>query len=417
MIDYERIQIEEQSSEDETDDPRTDNRRRPLRRWLVVAAIVVGFITAILRFAALGDALADIVTNPALLESAMAAVNDGPVMIDDPNGSFIRGQPTGVQARSMSVIARAMGQPATAERWLIHGLAEPSSAYLSQFELCLLYWNSGQRAKAREACRRTTVSARYWVNQGYNFENMDQREEALAYYDIATAVDPGFIQGWYAMGRTLFALHRYEEAIAAYERLMVLDPTPPADVYESLGWSYLETNNLEMARDVLNRGLMVFPNQRTYYLAMADTFRAESDFRAADSWYARMLQRWPFDVQAWSGRGDVAVASGRLKDAIRYYQVAVENQPQGFGYWLNLASSAWDGGDLTLANDAYQQALMLQPDNPSVLLQVGRFYVETKRTAEARVVFEHVLQLQPDNREAATQLAAIGDVGPSPVER
>lgn len=417
MIDYERIGIEEQSSTDGIDEPRVESRRRSLRRRLVVAAIVVGLITAILRFAVLGDTLTDAITNPALLRSAMTTVADTPVVINAPGGPVIRGEPTGVQARSMSAIARAMGQPATAERWLIHGLAEPSSAYLSQFELCLLYWNIGQRPRAREACRQTTVSARYWVNQGYNFENLNQREEALAYYDIATAVDPDFVQGWHAMGRTLFALHRYEEAIAAYERMMVLDPTPPADVYESLGWSYLETNNLEMARDVLNRGLMVFPHQRTYYLAMADTFRAENDFRAADSWYTRMLQRWPGDVQAWSGRGDVAVASGRLKDAVQYYQVAVENQPQGFGYWLSLASSAWDEGDLTLANDAYQQALMLQPDNPSVLLQVGRFYAGTKRTAEARVVFEHVLQLQPDNREAATQLAAIVNSQQPPVER
>lgn len=416
MIDYEQFGIQEQSAAAGADESRTEPRRRSSHRWIAMA-VVVGLLVALLRFAALGGTLADAIINTALLRSAMSAVTGAPITTREPSDLVIKGDPTGMQARSLSAIALAMAQPATAERWLIHGLAEPSSAYLAQFELCLLYWDSGQRAKARETCRGTRVSAQYWLNQGYHFEDRGEREEALAYYDIATAIDPGSVRGWHAMGRTLLALERHEEAIAAYERMMVLNPTPPADVYEALGWSYLETNNLELAREVLNRGLIVFPAHRTYYLAMADTFRAENDLRAADSWYARMLQRWPNDVQAWSGRGDVAAASGRLQDAVRYYQVAVENQPQGFGYWLNLASSAWDGGDLTLAGEAYQQALMLQPDNPSVLLQVGRFYVETKRTAEARVVFEHVLQLQPDNREAAAQLAAIVDVGQPPVER
>lgn len=402
---------DERSSPDEAEATTPVGGRRSASRW-IATAFLLGLAVLLARLFAVRGDLLDRVANPPAMKLVMLSVANPTATIDIPDDLFADGAPSGMSARAMSVFAQANGQTTTAERWLIHGLADRPSAYLSQFELCLLYWERGQRMMARETCRGTKASVQYWLSHGYRLEDQGQPEEALAYYDIATAVDPNYVRGWYVMGRTLFGLNRYDEAIVAYERMMVLDPTPSADVYEALGWSYLKLNNLELARDVLNRGLGVFPDQRTYYLAMADTFRAEDDLRAADSWYARMLQRWPNDVQAWAGRGDVAAASGQTADAVRFYREAVENQPQGFGYWLNLASSAWAGGDMTLATEAYEQARALQPDNPSVLLQVGRFYVETERTAEAQAVYEHVLQLQPDNHEAAVQLAAI--VEPQP---
>lgn len=405
MFKHDRFRANNSSTSIAADEPTTDHRR-PVN-WWIVAAFLLGVITLSIRFIAIHDDLGDNIADLPLLKAVMRTAADASATTNIPDNIFADGTPSGARARAMSFIASVRGQPTTAEVWLIRGLADRPSSYLSQFELCLLYWNEGQRAKAREACRETGASVQYWLRQGYQYEDLRQPEEALAYYDIATAVDPGSVQGWYVMGRTLFGLDRYEEAIAAYERMMVLNPTPPADVYEALGRSYLKLNNPKLAQDVLDRGLMVFPDHRDYYLTMAEAFRAEGDFRAADSWYARMLQRWPNDVQAWSGRGEVAVADKRLDDAVQYYRRAVENQPQEFGYWLNLASTAWAGGDIPSATEAYQQALALRPDDLPALLQAGRFYVASKQVAEARAVFEHILQLQPDNREASDQLAAI----------
>lgn len=415
MSDRGRYQVDEPLLQETAEKPSASNHRP--RSGLVVAALLLGVVVLLLRIFTARDGLLDRAANPSLLKAAMRTVADPSATVNAPDNLFADGAPSGLSARAMSAIALASGQPASAERWLTYGLTDPSSAYLSQFELCLLYWNEGQRAKAREVCRGTQASIRYWLSRGYHFEDLRQLEEALAYYDIAAAIDPDSAQAWYVMGRTLFGLDRYDEAITAYERMMVLDPTPPVDVYEALGRAYLKMDNLQLARDVLNRGLMVFPNQRTFFLAMADTYRAESDYRAADSWYARMLQRWPDDVQAWSGRGDMAVANDQLSDAVRYYQKAVEFRPLGFEYWLNLAKTARAGGDAVLADEAYREALMLQPDNPAVLLQVGQFYAETKRTAEAREIFERVLQLQPGNREATDQLVAIGEPSKPPNEQ
>jgi tetratricopeptide (TPR) repeat protein len=393
-----RYQLAKQQPAEATVEPIVERPATPRARltW-TAAAFLLGALVLGLRLA--GSASPGrMVDNRALLRAAMGADSAVP----QPAGT-----PTGFQARALSRIAQTAGQPATAETWLAHGLTDPASAYLAQFELCRLYWNAGRQAQAREACRDTLDSATYWLSRGYVADQSGDIEGALAYYQMAAATDGELTAAWHQIGRALFALGRYEEAIPAFERLMVLDATPTADVYDALSLSYLELDNPTMARDVLDRGLLFYPDQRVYYLAMADSYRREDNLEAAEGWYARMLQRWPHDAQAWAARGDTAVAGGRLRDAIDYYRQAAANQPEGVGYWINLASTAVAAEDFPLATQAYRRAMELRPDDPAVWLHAGRFLVESGQVDEARAVFEHILVLQPDNDEAATQLAAL----------
>ena len=381
--------------------PRTDRRTilPSTSGRLAVAVLLLGLMVVAARLVALRGVLADAPTNAALLRAAMG---DAEIRAE-----ALPATPTGVQARALSAAARRAGTPATAEAWLIHGLTDPTSAYLAQFELCRLYWQQGQLARARETCRGSVVSADYWLNLGYLADQRSAFDEALAYFEMAAATDPELTAAWHQLARALFAAQRYEEAVLAYERVMALDPTPVADVYHTLSLSYLALGNPTMARDVLERGLLIYPEQRPYYLNMAETFRAEGDLETADSWYARMLQRWPNDAQAWAARAQTAAEAGRFDDAITYYQEATNNQPEGAGYWMSLAATLAETGQVEAAAEAYRRAMALQPDNLSLWLHAGRFLVESGQRDEARAVFEHVLALQPENSEAAAQLTEL----------
>ena len=381
--------------------PRTDRRTilPSTSGRLAVAVLLLGLMVVAARLVALRGVLADAPTNAALLRAAMG---DAEIRAE-----ALPATPTGVQARALSAAARRAGTPATAEAWLIHGLTDPTSAYLAQFELCRLYWQQGQLARARETCRGSVVSADYWLNLGYLADQRSAFDEALAYFEMAAATDPELTAAWHQLARALFAAQRYEEAVLAYERVMALDPTPVADVYHTLSLSYLALGNPTMARDVLERGLLIYPEQRPYYLNMAETFRAEGDLETADSWYARMLQRWPNDAQAWAARAQTAAEAGRFDDAITYYQEATNNQPEGAGYWMSLAATLAETGQVEAAAEAYRRAMALQPDNLSLWLHAGRFLVESSQRDEARAVFEHVLAMQPENSEAAAQLTEL----------
>lgn len=377
----------------------------PAGRW-VALALILGVAAIGLRIVSIRETLDNTLINAQLLKAAMRAAGgaDSTAAADERPGSD---SPSGLPARAMSEIAQNAGQTAAAEAWLIGGLADLTSAFLTQFELCLLYWNESEPERALEACRETKASAPYWLNQGYRADQRGDRVEALAYFRMAGAVDPTMVPAWHQLGHTLFALGRYEEAVSAYEQVIRLDDAAAVDVYNSLALAYLNLDNPPMARDVLNRGLALYPNERAYYLAMAEAFRAEDDRAAADGWYAQLLQRWPYDAYGWAARGEVALSDGRPQDAVAYYQAAINTEPQAAGYWVGLASAAAESGDVPLALEAYRQARALQPDNIAVLLSAGQFLVETQQLEEAKEIFGHILQLQPDNSDALARLAEL----------
>ena len=392
-----------------------DTLRSPARVWSgagywVAAAALLALLALGMRLAALNQVIDDALVNPPLLKAVMRTAAGEPVSMGDV--SRILASQTTVspfQARAMNRISQQAGQWTTAEVWLAQGLGDPDSDYLAQFELCRLYWNQGQQAHAREACRDTRASALYWLNEGYVADQNGDRAKALAAFQMASAVDPDMVNAWHQLGHTLFANGRYEEAILAYERVMALDAIPQADVFHSLAQAYLEVGNPTMARDVLNRGLMIFPTERVFYLVMADSYRQEGDLVTVESWYVRMLQRWPYDASVWARRAETAVADGRLREAEAYFQEAVAIQPDDIGYWTSLAAVAVARDNKPLARDAYQKATALRPDDAALWLQSARYYAEIGWASDAREAFEHVLELDPDNSEAITQLAALNN--------
>lgn len=375
---------------------------------LMALVVILGVLALGLRAISLRRDIGETLVNPALLKAAMQAAAGTPVSATEAAEVLSnRGAVSAFQARAMSRIAARAEQWTTAEAWLAQGVGDADAGYLAQFELCRLYWGQGRRDYAREACRDTDSSAYYWLNRGYVADQNGERAEALAAFQMATTVDPKLTVAWQQLGHALFASGRYGEAILAYERVMALNPTPPADIFHSLSRAYLETGNLTMVRDVVNRGLMIYPMERVLYLVMADSYRQESDLETAESWYVRMLQRWPYDASIWARRGEVAAAAGRLRDAEEYYQEAVAIQPDDVGYWTGLATTAVAGDNKPLARDAYQKAMVLRPDDAALWLEAGRYFAEAGWASDARAAFERVLELEPDNTEALDRLAEL----------
>ena len=375
---------------------------------LTMVALLLGLVVVGLRAASSRSIMDDLVVNPTLLKSAMRAAVGAPVASAAATEVVASRIPvTGFQARAMSELARSTNQLTTAEAWLNQGLTDLSSGYLAQFELCLLYWNQGQQDRAREACRGTRLSAVYWLNRGYVADEDGARAEALADFQMATSINPNLVTAWEQLGQALFTADRYDESILAYERVMALDSTPEAGVFHSLSLAYLATDNPTMARDVLNRGLMIYPNERVFYLAMAEAYRQEGDLDTVESWYVRALQRWPYDAQVWAKRAETAVAAGHLREAEEFFQEAVTIQPDDVGYWVGLAGAAVATNDWRLATEAFQSAMELRPDDAAIWLQSGRYLMTIGQTNEARPIFEHVLELEPDNGEAISQLAGL----------
>lgn len=378
-------------------------------RLLMTVTLVVLMLLLASRITGMADRLSRIGSNGSALKTAMAARGGELGQTEQPAKPASTAPVTGLEARAQAFAAALANRPSDAEAWLLAGMTDSPTAYLTQFQLCRLYWEVGESGRALQACRGTVYSTDYWLGLGYRALDADQFDEALALFELAAFTDPGRAEAWRRYGHMLLVAERPQEAVVALERVLFLVPVPEADVYRALADAYLRLDNLTMARDVLDEGLRHYPEQREYYRTMADSFLAEGDTQTADAWYLRLLQRWPFDAGVWAARAKLAQDDGRMADAINYYEQAATNSPDGFSHWMSLAAAAAETGDAALVSEATTKAMTLRPDDAGAWLQTGRLLTQTRQPEAARVAFERVLALQPDNLEAAAELSAITD--------
>lgn len=67
-------------------------------------------------------------------------------------------------------------------------------------------------------------TAEEWNNKGYSLYESGRYEEAIAAYNEAIKIDPVFKAAWYNKGLALYKLGRYDEAVAAYDEVIRIDP-------------------------------------------------------------------------------------------------------------------------------------------------------------------------------------------------
>jgi Flp pilus assembly protein TadD len=90
-------------------------------------------------------------------------------------------------------------------------------------------------------------------------------------------------------------------------------------------------------------------------------------------------------------------ARGNYALAERYFQSAVEAEPQNGDVWLGLAASYDQLGRFDLADRAYSQAVKIKGQTPQVLNNQGYSYLLRGDRVQAERHFRRARSLSPDN--------------------
>ena len=104
----------------------------------------------------------------------------------------------------------------------------------------------------------------------YNLQN--QNEKALAEGEKAFAILPNSSDLNLAFARVLACVGRYEEAITRVKRAMRLNPRHPPWVYTVLGSCYRIAGRFEEAIDAYEREIMLAPDTLLPWLSLAGLY-------------------------------------------------------------------------------------------------------------------------------------------------
>ena len=213
--------------------------------------------------------------------------------------------------------------------------------------------------------------------RGIVLHQLKRYEEAIAAYDTALQLQPNFPFSLQGKGDALYELARYEEAVAAYDDALSL--RPDSVILSNRGNALSNLGRYGEALESLNAALKLQPDS--------------SD--------------------ALNNKGNVLFRLGRYEEALATYDVALKSQPDSPIVLYNKGTNLNNLGRYEEALESLNAALKLQPDFPAeVLSNKGSSLAGLERYEEAITAYDAALEIEPENPSThynkGIALAALG---------
>jgi tetratricopeptide (TPR) repeat protein len=207
---------------------------------------------------------------------------------------------------------------------LSHRLTEKDRLYINAWYAAARHDTDSAVRWLKEIIARYPLEVEAYLRLGYFYQST---EAAITTYRQGLLIDPEAKAIYNAMGFSLYAMGRYDEAIAAHQRYVQLAPTE-ANAHDSLGMTYNEAGRFDDALFEFRRALEINPQFHFARLHLGDVFFRIGRCRDAISAYKGYLEVAPSDwdrAQAYNrlalvylSKGDVAQATIAARQEIRY---------------------------------------------------------------------------------------------------
>ena len=257
-------------------------------------------------------------------------------------------------------------------------LGDPAAALASYDEALAL-----EPGWAETHCRRGDV-----------LRGVGRADEAVAAYDRALAASPAFAQALNNRGLALMALDRPDEALASYDRALAARPDHVlahcnrGRALHALGRTEQALQSYERALELDGGCLEALNNRGVALQGLGRLGEALESFEAA-------LGLRPGYVEALNNRANVLMELGRLDEALAGFDEALAARPGLALGWINRGNVLRDLGRSEEALASYELALALEPADARALQGRGLALWKLGRAEEALASYDQALALDP----------------------
>ncbi len=190
----------------------------------------------------------------------------------------------------------------------------------------------------------------------------------------------------------------YEEALEAYEKASLCDPTA-AYIREKIPVLLIELKRNGEAITWLTKYLQQFPEKNTLQITLARLLLLEDRQEEAMAIYENILALEPDNNSILLSLGLLHIEKDELDKAEQFFIKVLETSPQSYYANLYMARLASMKDELQQAENYYQQA---RQNNTTIelLFEIAEFYTATKQFQKALNINKEILEIDPDNEHA-----------------
>ncbi len=191
------------------------------------------------------------------------------------------------------------------------------------------------------------------------FEN--RYEDAIAAYNQALQIQPDLADTWNNRGVVLTRMQRYPEAIDSYAEATKIRPHYP-DAWNNRGVVLLELQQYPDAIGCYEQAIQAKPDYADAWNNRGVAFSKMLEYEQAVISYNQALQIKNDYTDAWNNRGVALSKLEKYEAAIDSYENAAKLRPDFYRIWYNKARCYALQGQTDLAVENLKRALNLNPN-------------------------------------------------------
>jgi Tfp pilus assembly protein PilF len=273
-----------------------------------------------------------------------------------------------------------------------------------------------------------------WLEDGIKALDSEHYADAAAIFEKATAADPKDYAAQFHLALAESMLGRNEQAIAGYERTLVLKPelgeaqlnlgmllaaSNPARAKQllsaaltkspessgglvALGRLMMSEGKLEEAEPLLTKAAKLDPRYNDAVLELANEYEKAKNWDAA----RRLYEPGASSPDVAERLGVVMLAAGKPELAIAPLELAVTKAPSSANQYA-LAIAYLRTKQIAKALPQLAAASTAEPSNLELRLAYGRALRDQRQFAPAAQQFAAVTKLKADSRDAWSELAGM----------
>ena len=228
----------------------------------------------------------------------------------------------------------------------------------------------------------------------YAANRLLQADEAFA---VELAQNPRDEEAAQMRGLVLFRLGRPAEAIPLLESAHSGQAQSKVDPSYVLALCYLDTRRYDDARRAFARQYD-FPSESAsaYLLASRMLLRREY-IPIADQFARKALELNAQIPLAHALLGEIALASQHVDVAISEFEEERKHNPLEPSIYDRLGDAYTRAGDYTLAQQALQRAVLLEPNSTGLYILLGKVMLKREDPIGALTYLEHAEKMDPEN--------------------
>lgn len=243
------------------------------------------------------------------------------------------------------------------------------------------------------------------INYGLALDRLGRRDEALAAYDRVLVLRPDLFAAHFNRANTLLGQERLADAVAAFDRALALDPAF-ASAHFNRAEALRRMDRLPEALAGLDRAAALSPADANIANSQGIVLRRLGRIEDALSAYGRALAADPRHPHALHNRALLLAEAGRPLEALADHDRLVALQPDDVDALSGRAHLLRRLARREASAADFARVLSLQPGNEDALLQHAVLLFELRRMREALAAFEAYEKLRPGDPLTVGGIAA-----------